>query len=1004
MKLPNPIIFLDPRFYKNFLFVNFSELFLAFGAESNMQVRNSNATKYFEKKNGWKITKARCYKNQAEYCQYSGKYEEAIEYYNKAIELFQEKDCLNYIGCCYHNLATNHLESRKYDEAIDNYRMAKQTYEKAKNVEYAAIAQMGVAETYRELENYDEAIKIYSQVKETFGKKLKYVNEAMKCRFDLGLIYMDLNKIDESSACFESVIKILDKNPNKKKKFDCYFNIAKLKIMREQYDSAFDLLDNLKNDYGKINDIFSAGKCLYFQAQILIQNNLYEFAIKLLEEALDKFAETNHYSKTAKCYIDLSGCYAISGDLDKARRLNIKAVELLNIDDNDIHNEKERIEYNILAEKNATNIEYRRGNYESAIAKYQEILCKYKNKIKPDQELSIKFNIASVYNYIGKHDKSKNIFESILKEYKKSGADNEIELCNLNLAAIEMSLENYKNAYKLYVKLTKSKNQTVRKKSNFGLCYTNYKLGNIGLAKKFCQKAIDELEVIYNSFSDKDIRYSNIGTMVDIYSMMVELYLSENNFQKALEYVERLKSRQLSELLQYRNILPDNITTDIRKKYLDLKVKIQSISNILNNSDNLSVLLDESKRLNNEYQKIVKMICLKNPDFNPDKLVEHSLINFNYTFLQSGQAIVELFIMPEKIVAFIIRNDMPIEESSIIIHNNLKTNIFDIIRAITEINYKNEEGKYDEIKPGSESFKKIFECSMGKLYELLLKDILTKLDGINSIILIPYGYLHLLPFHSVICKKNGKIRYLIDDFTVSYAPSLNILTQKTNNRDDPIESLLVAHSNPSNDSVPLAYGKNEIEEIKKIFTNVVVLENTTKENLIKQCESHSILHYTGHASQDALFLHDGNDLNSTKKFTIQEIYDEINLKNNYLVALSACETGKTFPKGADEFFGITSGFIYAGAETVISSLWSVPDRPTSLLMKKMYSHIKEGQGKAEALRNAQIWLRDFKDDSGEIDRDVNRGFTVESTDYEKCETVDYSNPYYWAGFICTGAQ
>jgi len=1001
MKLPNPIIFLDPRFYKNFLFVNFSELFLAFGAESNMQVRNSNATKYFEKKNGWKITKARCYKNQAEYCQYSGKYEEAIEYYNKAIELFQEKDCLNYIGCCYHNLATNHLESRKYDEAIDNYRMAKQTYEKAKNVEYAAIAQMGVAETYRELENYDEAIKIYSQVKETFGKKLKYVNEAMKCRFDLGLIYMDLNKIDQSSACFESVIKILDKNPNKKKKFDCYFNIAKLKIMREQYDSAFDLLDNLKNDYGKINDIFSAGKCLYFQAQILIQNNLYEFAIKLLEEALDQFAETNHYSKTAKCYIDLSGCYTISGDLDKARRLNIKAVELLNIDDNDIHNGKERIEYSILAEKNATNIEYRRGNYESAIAKYQEILCKYKNKIKPDQELSIKFNIASVYNYIGKHDKSKNIYESILKKYKKSGADNEIELCNLNLAAIEMSLENYKNAYKLYVKLTKSKNQTVRKKSNFGLCYTNYKLGNIGLAKKFCQKAIDELEVIYNSFSDKDIRYSNIGTMVDIYSMMVELYLSENNFQKALEYVERLKSRQLSELLQYRNILPDNITTDIRNKYLDLVVKIQSITSMLNNGANLTVLSDELNRLRDEYNRILKTIRLKNPGFNPDGLLEDSLHHLDGSCVENGQAIVELFIMPEKIVAFIIRNDIPIEESSVVIYSNPESSIYEIIRPIIEMNCKYNVHK---LLPGKNHFKKVYENSMEQLYEFIFKKILLKLDGINSIILIPYGYLHFVPFHAVTYKKDRKKRYLIEDFAVSYAPSLNILNQNHNKKNECFESILVAHSNPSNDSVQLTYAKQEVNEIEKVFKNVDVLENATKEKLIERCESHSILHYTGHATPNALLLHDQTDANTTKELSIQEIYDEVNLKNNYLVTLSACETGIHSPKGADEYFGITSGFIYAGAQTVISSLWLVPDKSTSILMKKMYSFIKEGQGKAEALRNAQIWLRDFKDDSGEIDRDVNRGFTVESTDYEKCETVDYSNPYYWAGFICTGAQ
>ena len=70
---------------------------------------------------------------------------------------------------------------------------------------------------------------------------------------------------------------------------------------------------------------------------------------------------------------------------------------------------------------------------------------------------------------------------------------------------------------------------------------------------------------------------------------------------------------------------------------------------------------------------------------------------------------------------------------------------------------------------------------------------------------------------------------------------------------------------------------------------------------------------------------------------------------------------------------MTRAFIYAGAPTVISSLWSVDDQATGVLMNSFYQHLKRGDSKAAALRAAQAETRER-----------------------------YPHPYFWAAFVLTG--
>jgi CHAT domain-containing protein len=94
--------------------------------------------------------------------------------------------------------------------------------------------------------------------------------------------------------------------------------------------------------------------------------------------------------------------------------------------------------------------------------------------------------------------------------------------------------------------------------------------------------------------------------------------------------------------------------------------------------------------------------------------------------------------------------------------------------------------------------------------------------------------------------------------------------------------------------------------------------------------------------------------------------------NARLVTLSACKTGAgpVDPTGTD---AIVNAFIEAGAQSVVSTLWDVDDRPGRKLMESFYRHLANHDGRAEALRQAKL---DF----------VNAG----------------EPPYYWANFEMVG--
>ncbi|GAA0622435.1 hypothetical protein GCM10010174_46700 [Kutzneria viridogrisea] len=76
-----------------------------------------------------------------------------------------------------------------------------------------------------------------------------------------------------------------------------------------------------------------------------------------------------------------------------------------------------------------------------------------------------------------------------------------------------------------------------------------------------------------------------------------------------------------------------------------------------------------------------------------------------------------------------------------------------------------------------------------------------------------------------------------------------------------------------------------------------------------------------------------------------------------LVALSACESGVYHAQRSEDPMGLPRALLFAGAHSVLASLWKVPDSSAYQLMTGFYSGLRNGLPKAEALRRTALAVR-----------------------------------------------
>lgn len=272
------------------------------------------------------------------------------------------------------------------------------------------------------------------------------------------------------------------------------------------------------------------------------------------------------------------------------------------------------------------------------------------------------------------------------------------------------------------------------------------------------------------------------------------------------------------------------------------------------------------------------------------------------------------------------------------------------------------------------------------LYDLLVRPAEPLLQEARRILVSPDGPLHTLPFAALV--RDG--RYLIEWRPLHFALSASAYAEIRDGRPSPggdrSRMRLVAIGEPSDQQLsrkeaaaipdrdrrralrkglaPLPSSRAEVEAIARLFPQARLFlgREATEEQAKAAARGADLLHIAVHGLLDerapmssALVLSfperpiPGEDNGLLEAWEVMELPLEADL-----VVLSACNTALGREFGGEGLVGMTRAFQYAGARSVLATLWEVTDRSTPGFMVRFYEGLRAGMPKDEALRAAQL--------------------------------------------------
>jgi len=260
-----------------------------------------------------------------------------------------------------------------------------------------------------------------------------------------------------------------------------------------------------------------------------------------------------------------------------------------------------------------------------------------------------------------------------------------------------------------------------------------------------------------------------------------------------------------------------------------------------------------------------------------------------------------------------------------------------------------------------------------KLYQTLLDPVLKGAKA-NRLMIILAGDLGFLPFEALLTEafdgdNYKKMPYVLNDYAVGYCYSATLLYEMQIKEHKP-DKIFLGFSPEFQKDVTLEgkYSFSPLEhsqkEVKEVFDLVGMMGEVfdggkaTKANFQENCEDYCIVHIATHgvmnlenSENSFLAFSEVPDSNDNELLYVRDLYN-MHLTAS-LVVLSACETGVGELYASEGIASLARGFSYAGAKSLITSLWSVNDYATAEIMKKLYENLKQGQTKDLALRKAK---------------------------------------------------
>jgi len=493
------------------------------------------------------------------------------------------------------------------------------------------------------------------------------------------------------------------------------------------------------------------------------------------------------------------------------------------------------------------------------------------------------------------------------------------------------------------------------------------------------------------------------ATVDDYYHACLEGLIDLGRPAEAFHVLERSRARSFLELLAERDLrladLPQELAAERRRVNTEYDRVQSQLAPLSVGRDDVEIarLTGELRDLQTRQEEILARIRRESPRAAALQDPQPLDLTGARAALDPGTVLLEYAVGEERTWLFVVQPTGA---------KGSGLSVFRIALGAKRLREEVESFRLLLKDPGSDPAQ--LQAQARRLYGLLVRPAEARIAGAQRILLSPHGPLHTLPFAALV-RGNG---YLVEWKPIHSVLSATVYAELAKLRPPrraPGEEHLVAFGDPvypshtpdapadpalreavrrGLDLRPLPLSGQEVKSIAALYPQAeVYLGREATEEKAKSIapDAHRLVHFACHGLLDERF-----PLNSALALTVPEkptegqdngllqaweIFESVCLDAD-LVTLSACDTGLGREMAGEGLIGLTRAFQYAGARSVLASLWEVADRSTARFMESFYGYLHSGKSKDEALRAAQI-------------------------DHIR-ERAGPSHPFHWAAFQLTG--
>jgi CHAT domain-containing protein len=631
--------------------------------------------------------------------------------------------------------------------------------------------------------------------------------------------------------------------------------------------------------------------------------------------------------------------------------------------------------------------------------------------------------IAEVYAAQGRYDEADDFYRRSLKLQEELGLKSITATTWNGIGSIRYRQGNYGEAARLSTRaaeLAKEGNAPeVLWKTLTSLGQAYRALKQVDRAQQSFDEAIAILEKMRGQLvgneRDQQLFFENKTAP---YVEMVGLLIDQNKVTEAFHYAEMAKGRMLLDVLRHgRSDISKTMTAEERDHEKQLQVAVTALSSQQRkeisqrqpDKTRLAFIDAQLQKARFEYEAYETRIYAAHPDLSAGGGSEpFSLNEAGALISDSATALLEYVVTQNRTYLFVLTKPDRTDP--------LRLKVYPIEISARELATRVADFR-QRLAGNSADFK---EPARG-LYDLLLQPAQDELEGKRAICIVPAEVLWELPFQALLSKSD---KYVLEDHALSYAPSLNVLSemkkkalvrQETRDASTSGGSLtisatttqalprLLAIGNPSLsgqsvarlrstrgelsfDSLPQA--EQEVKTIGEIYgagESTILIGNAAREETFKATASkYPVLHFAAHGVLDdvnplysRLLLATGSE--TEDGFLEAREIMKLDLHAD-LAVLSACQTARGQFGSGEGLIGMSWALFIAGASTTVASQWKVDSASTARMMIDFHRNLQSEQGSlrssaAEALRKAAIKLM---------------------------ADPKYRHPFFWSGFVVVG--